>query len=92
MIAPADPRPDDHLDALVKFRVDPDAAPGNVMPVLARLLIQLAEKAREHRAESGDTLLKTYPPANKMTGPSQVGDSTRPLTTTQTSAGGSHHG
>jgi hypothetical protein len=83
MIAPADPRPDDHLDALVKFRVDPDAAPGNAIPVLARLLIQLAEKAR-NREESGDILLKTFPPANKMTGPSQVCASTRPLTTTQT--------
>jgi hypothetical protein len=91
MIAPADPRPDDHLDALVKFRVDPDAAPGNVIPVLARLLIQLAEKARL-RGESGDTLLKTHPPVHKMTGPSQVSSSTRPLTTTQTRSGGSHHG
>jgi hypothetical protein len=91
MIAPADPHSDVDGPVVFDFIVDPDAAPGNVVPGLARLLIQLAEKAR-NRAESGDTLLKTYPPANKMTGPSQVGDSTRPLTTTQTSAGGSHHG
>ncbi|MFZ1932487.1 MAG: hypothetical protein WCB27_00010 [Thermoguttaceae bacterium] len=47
MIATADPRPDDHLDALVKFRVDPDAAPGNVIPALARLLIDLARRREE---------------------------------------------
>ena len=91
MIAPADPHRDGDAPVVFDFIVDPDAAPGNVTPVLARLLIQLAEKARL-REESGDTLLKTYPPVHKMTEPSQVGTSTRPLTTTQTSVGGSHHG
>ena len=47
MIAPADPRPDDvDLDAPVEFRVDPEARPGDVIPALARLLIQLARRRR----------------------------------------------
>jgi hypothetical protein len=83
VITPAGPHPADAFDALVEFRVDPDAEAGNVIPVLARLLIQLAEKVRL-QDESGDTILKTYPPVHKMTGPSQVDASTRPLTTRQT--------
>jgi hypothetical protein len=35
------PRPDDALD--VEFCVDPQAEPGNVVPALARLLIDLAQ-------------------------------------------------
>lgn len=47
MIAPSDPRPDDvDLDALVEFRVDPDARPGDVTAALARLLIDLARWRR----------------------------------------------
>jgi len=45
---------------------------------------RLEEKATHLRAQSGDSLLKTYPPVHKMTGPSQVCTSTRPLTTPQT--------
>lgn len=45
MTAPADPRSD--VDALVEFRVDPEARPGNVVPALARLLIDLARRQDE---------------------------------------------
>jgi hypothetical protein len=41
----ADPRPDD--DGLVEYRVDPDAPAGNVIPALARLLIDLARRRNE---------------------------------------------
>ena len=54
MIAPAspsDPHPDDALDHLVQFRVDPEAQPGNTVPALARLLIDLA---RRHNETEGD--------------------------------------
>ena len=44
MIALADPRPD--VACLVEYRVDADAAPGNVIPALARLLIDLDRRRR----------------------------------------------
>ncbi len=47
MIARADPRPAEVLDALVEFRVDADAQPGRVVPALARLLIDLHRKRTE---------------------------------------------
>ncbi len=50
-MAPAAPGPDDALDGLVEFRVDPQADPGNVVPALARLLIDLARRQNE-REES----------------------------------------
>jgi hypothetical protein len=40
-------RPADPLDAVVEFRVDPDAPAGNVIPALARLLIDLARRQNE---------------------------------------------
>lgn len=42
MTARADP-----LDTLVEYRVDPEAEPGNVVPALARLLIDLARRRSE---------------------------------------------
>jgi len=51
MIAPAalsDPRPD--VDGLVAFRVDPTTEPGNAVPALARLLIDLARQQNEKEA------------------------------------------
>ena len=44
MTAPADPRSD--IDALVEFRIT-DTQPGNVVPALARLLIDLARQQDE---------------------------------------------
>jgi len=41
MSVPADPCPIDAFDGLVEFRVDPDAEPGNVVPAMAALLIDL---------------------------------------------------
>jgi hypothetical protein len=45
MIAPADPHRTD--EALVEFRVDPNAEQGHVIPTLARLLIDLAQRQNE---------------------------------------------
>ena len=53
MIAPADPRPTEALDALVEFHADPDAQPGHVVPALARLLIDLARRRRAASHEHG---------------------------------------
>jgi hypothetical protein len=44
MTAPADPRSD--VDTLVEFRIA-DVQPGNVVPALARLLIDLARRQDE---------------------------------------------
>jgi len=49
MIAPADPRPVDVLDRLVEYRTDPDAQPGNVVPALAALLIDLAQRRNDQQ-------------------------------------------
>lgn len=52
MIAPASPaasRPADSLDSMMEFRVDPDAQPGNVLPALAKLLINMARRRREQQ-------------------------------------------
>ena len=43
--SPADPRPD--IDGLVEYHVDADASPGNVVPSLARLLIDMHRKRKE---------------------------------------------
>jgi hypothetical protein len=51
MIAPADPRSGDHLDGLVEYRLDVDAVPGNAVPALARLLIDLARQRRDASRE-----------------------------------------
>jgi hypothetical protein len=50
VIAPADSRPD--VDALVEFRVDPDAQSGNVVAPLARLLIDLMRRQNERKANN----------------------------------------
>jgi hypothetical protein len=46
VIATTNPRLTEALDGLVEFRVDPDAHPGNVVPALAQLLIDLARRER----------------------------------------------
>ncbi len=59
MIAPAspsDPCPTDALDSVVEYHVDPKAQPGNVVPVLARMLIDLSRcrcAAESHNKTSG---------------------------------------
>jgi hypothetical protein len=42
--ATSNPRLTDALDGLVEYRVDLDAEPGNVVPPLAALLIDLARR------------------------------------------------
>jgi hypothetical protein len=53
MIALADPRPD--VACLVEYRVDADAAPGNVIPALARLLIDLDRRRRAEQQLGAST-------------------------------------
>jgi hypothetical protein len=56
MIGRADPHADD--DTLIEYRVDPDADPGNVIPTLARLLIDLAHRQNE---TSGPAMAARFP-------------------------------
>jgi hypothetical protein len=54
MIGPPDPcplsldMPPDTLDGTVQYHVDADAEPGDVLPALAELLIDMHRRRREH--------------------------------------------
>jgi hypothetical protein len=61
MTALATPCPTDALDGVVAFRVDANAQPGDAVPALARLLIDLAHQKNEretnHDALQSDSML-----------------------------------
>lgn len=50
---PAKPRPSDAPGYAVEFRIDHEAEPGDVLPALARLLIDLARPDRAASHEHG---------------------------------------